>query len=146
MENNQFGEIVKECWDEIPKRYQNIETDEFIVMPNHVHGIIIIDELKIDDNDNVGATSRCPRPDDKRIRSTQRRPYKITLAEIVAYFKYESTKRINEINDSRGTKIWQRNYYERIIRNEKELNRVREYIINNPARWNEDKENMDFLP
>ncbi len=111
-------------------------------MPNHVHGIIVINESKTHNDDNVGATLRCPRPDDKSISNgaTQRRPYKITLGKIVAYFKYESTKRINEINNSPGKRIWQRNYFERVIRNEQELNRIREYILNNPARWNQDKE------
>ncbi len=148
MRVNQFGKIVKECWDEIPQKYQNVEIDEFVVMPNHCHGIIIINESKTNNDDNVvGATLRCPRLDDKSISNgaTQRRPYKITLGKIVAYFKYESTKRINEINNSPGQRIWQRNYFERIIRNEQELNRILEYIINNPARWNENAENLNFL-
>lgn len=138
MKVNQFGEIVKECWCEIPQKYQNVETDEFVVMPNHVHGIIIIND---DTESTVGA--RSSRPDDKSISiwATQRRPYKITLGKIVAFFKYESTKRINGINNSIGSRIWQRNYFEHIIRNDDEMNHIREYIFNNPARWQQDEEN-----
>ena len=145
MKMNQYGEIVRECWDEIPQKYQNVETDEFAVMPNHVHGIIIINDSEPNDNNDDGVGARLSRPDEKTKGATQRRPYKITLGKIVACLKYESAKRINEINDSYGTKIWQRNYFEHTIRNEKELNRIREYIINNPARWDEDEENLAFL-
>lgn len=110
MQVNQFSKIVKECWHEIPDHFPHVELDEFVIMPNHVHGIKIMNESKINDDDSVGATSRCPRSDDKSngaadIGATQRRPYKIPLGKIVVYFKNESTKRINEINDSHGTKI-----------------------------------------
>ncbi len=145
MKTNYLGEIVEKCWKEIPKKYQNVETDAFVVMPDHFHGIIIINDVA---NPYVGAMSH--RPDSRHepggnnepisIGATQRRPYKITPGKIVAFFKYESTKRINETNRSPGAPVWQRNYYEHIVRNQDELNRIREYIYNNPGRWpsNED--------
>jgi len=70
-------------------------------------------------------------------------PLRRTLGQVIAYFKYQSTKRINESRDMKGVPVWQRNYYEHIIRNEEELNRIREYIVNNPAQWELDEENPD---
>ncbi len=107
----------------------NIELDAFVVMPNHVHGIINI----------VGAGS--PRPhknnnDDETKGRGNRAP---TLGQIVAYFKYGTTKQINTIRNVPGDRLWQRNFYEHIIRTTSELARIREYIINNPAQWEEDE-------
>jgi len=66
-----------------------------------------------------------------------------TIGQIIAYFKYQSTKQINESHNTPGRKIWQRNYYDHIIRNEKSLNKIQEYIRNNPAIWDNDIENPD---
>ena len=132
---NQYGKIVQSCWNELPNHYSNILLDEFVIMPNHVHGIItIIDDV-------VGATFRRPNTNG----AGRPRPYKkITLGNIVAFFKYQSTKRINEIRKTPGLSVWQRNYYDHIIRNEKSLYRIREYIITNPEQWTRDKENPMF--
>ncbi len=70
MKMNQFGEIVKECLDEIPNKYPNVEMDEFVVMPNHFHRIIIINEAKTNNDDKAGATLRCPRSDDSSFSVT----------------------------------------------------------------------------
>jgi REP element-mobilizing transposase RayT len=68
--------------------------------------------------------------------------HKPTLGQIIAYFKYQSTKEINNVdNTGTITKLWQRNYYEHIIRNERDLERIREYITNNPANWASDENN-----
>ena len=66
---------------------------------------------------------------------------KHTLGQIVAYFKYQSSKRINSIRGTPGMPVWQRNYYEHIIRNERDLDEIRQYIINNPLKWELDTEN-----
>lgn len=92
-------------------------------MPNHVHGIVVIE------NNRAGLESRAglePAP---------------TLSEIVRQFKTFSSKRINQLRDNPGCPVWQRNYYERVIRNEQELAKTREYIVSNPMRWALDKEN-----
>ncbi len=68
-----------------------------------------------------------------------------TIGTIVAYFKYQSTKQINKYNNTPGKKIWQRNYHDRIIRTNKSLRNIRRYIINNPANWDNDKNNMRRL-
>lgn len=90
-------------------------------MPNHVHFIVIINES----NDCRGGVTP-PLP---------------TLGNIIGYFKYQSTKQINIIRNTPGLPIWQRNYYEHIIRNEKELYEIRKYIKNNPLNWQDDEYN-----
>lgn len=112
--------------------FYGIELDEFIIMPNHIHGIIW----------NVGAGF--PRPQGgSAIQGAETAPLrKITLGQIIAYFKYRSSKMINELQKMPGQAIWQRNYYERIIRNDNELNRIRQYIQDNPINWAFDPENL----
>jgi len=68
-------------------------------------------------------------------------PLRPTLGQIVAYFKYQTTKAINQMRDMPGAPVWQRNYWEHVIRNEAELARIRQYIADNPARWTEDQLN-----
>ncbi len=123
MQMNGIGQIVQDAWNGLPHHYPHIELDAFIVMPNHVHGIVVI-------TDHGGAG--LPRPYKKR---------KITLGQIVAYFKYKATKQINEWRDTPALPVWQRNYYEHVIRGKDELNRTREYIAHNPARWADDEDN-----
>jgi len=122
MTLNDAGLMVKTVWFNLPNHYPNVGLDQYVIMPNHFHGII---EL----SNNVGAGLK-PAP-------TKRHG----LPEIVRGFKTFSSRRINKIHHTPGVKLWQRNYYEHIIRNENELNRIREYIINNPAQWALDREN-----
>jgi putative transposase len=136
MRLNGYGEWVAACWHDIARHFPHADTDEFVVMPNHVHGIIVI-------NDEVGAGS--PRPYD--IGDGSPRPYgganRATLGQIVAYFKYQSTKQINAARETPGHPVWQRNYYEHVIRHTGELARVREYIRDNPLQWALDDENPE---
>jgi REP element-mobilizing transposase RayT len=120
---NAYGEIVEKCWCELPNHYENICLDEFVVMPNHIHGIIVITY-------NVGAIHELP---------LQRR--NMLLPKIIGQFKMQSAKQINQLRHTHGQPVWQRNYYEHIIRNEDELNHIREYILNNPSKWEFDEEN-----
>jgi REP element-mobilizing transposase RayT len=126
MEPNHFGIIIQETWDALPLHYQYIRLDEFVVMPNHVHGIIIfLDDLDM----NVGAGLK-PAP-------TRRHG----LPEIVRGFKSFSSRSINQLRQSPGSPVWQRNYYEHVIRSQDDLDQARQYILNNPAKWSEDREN-----
>ena len=125
---NQYGEIVQSGWKELPNHYPNILLDEFVIMPNHVHGIIII----IDDA--VGAGLRPAPTRDKRY----------PLSEIIRAFKSFSARRINEIRNTPGLSVLQRNYYDHIIRNERSLYKIREYIRTNQERWTWDEENPMF--
>jgi REP element-mobilizing transposase RayT len=136
MKLNQYGEIVQKWWKEIPIHFPNVETGVFVIMPNHVHGIILIEERRgtvLVPNENV----------DPQIQGGETPPLRVpTLGQIVAYFKYQSTKEMNVL-DNTGviTKFWQRNYYEHIIRNEIDLQNKTNYIQANPILWDEDNEN-----
>jgi REP element-mobilizing transposase RayT len=136
MTLSRYGEIVKKWWGEIPLHFPNVETGAFVIMPNHVHGIILIDERR-------GTVSV---PNDDVYQHTQggETPplHGPTLGQVVAYFKYKSTKEMN-LFDHTGTvtKFWQRNYYEHIIRNEIDLQNKTDYIESNPLLWDEDDEN-----
>ncbi|OGC80948.1 MAG: hypothetical protein A2W07_04205 [candidate division Zixibacteria bacterium RBG_16_43_9] len=115
---SKFGRIVKSVWLDLPKHYPNIQLDVFVIMPNYVHGIIFI----------VGA-------------GLKPAPTKYPLSEIIRGFKTFSSRRINETRNMSGTPVWQRNYYEHVVRNEDELNCIREYILYNPLQWQFDREN-----
>ena len=122
------GDTVMEEWLRSAEVRREIELDAFVLMPNHVHGIVIIRD--------VGAHGRAPLP------PTSHRPPR-SLGSFVAGFKSAITKRINLLRETPGRPVWQRNYYERVIRDDAELNRMRQYIADNPACWEEDVENPD---
>ena len=131
MALSEYGKIVENVWYNLTVHYQNIKLDKFIVMPNHIHGIIILMNM-----DDVGAGFK-PAPTDL----TKYYP----LSEIVRAFKTFSARHVNELRITPGIPVWQRNYHEHIVRNENELNRIREYIINNPLQWQFDRENSDRI-
>jgi putative transposase len=110
---NNLGIIIDDKWKQIPVHYPHVELDSYCIMPHHLHGIIILN--------HVGESSPLP--------------YTPTLGQIIGYFKYQSTKDINNLTKSPGKKIWQRSFYDRIIRDEKELYRIRKYIEQNPIKW-----------
>jgi len=126
---NEIGAIAQQTWNELPAHYAYVSLDSFVVMPNHVHGIIILAEELDDSSDAVGAGLR-PAP-------TKPHP----LSEIVRAFKSFSARAIYRRKRSDGTPVWQRNYYEHVIRDERDLNRIRQYIVGNPACWAEDADN-----
>ena len=124
---NEPGKSVEYTWYDLPNHNNNIELDEFVVMPNHVHGIIVI----------VGAGSK-PALIHERA-GYEPAPTVHGLSEMIRQFKTFSAKRINKIDNATGTAVWQRNYYEHVIRNEHDLSGIREYILMNPIMWNNDK-------
>jgi REP element-mobilizing transposase RayT len=133
---NEFGGCVVRWWDDIPRHFVGVDTDAFVVMPNHVHGIIVIVGAGLPRPYGTIATHTAMGAETAPLRG--RRP---SLGNIVAYFKYQTTKTINEMRQTPSAPVWQRNYYEHIIRDEEPLNRIREYIINNPLQWALDREN-----
>jgi len=140
MRLNEMGEIVRHCWLTIPEHFPHALLDEFMVMPNHVHGIILLTDPDVGRSKNVGATHASPLP--TNVSSTQPRgPHRQSIASIVGSFKSAATKRINEHRNMPGFPVWQRNYYEHIIRNEESLTQIRQYILNNPGQWEFDREN-----
>jgi putative transposase len=132
---NECGKIVKTEWLQSSEMRREIELDFFVVMPNHFHGIVF---LRGDDNSRKGdrpvaPTTRQPGPPPK------------SIGALIAGFKSAVTKRINESHQTPGMSVWQRNHYEHIIRDDDDLNRIREYIINKPAKWAEDEDNSENI-
>jgi len=124
MEPNEAGEVARLCWREIPKHYPFVVLDEFVVMPNHVHGIIGIQK-------KMRANNHSPLQMQNQIQKQKAGTSK-TVGAIVRGYKIGVTKLL-------GKSIWQRNYWEHIIRDDEDLNRIREYIINNPLNWELDE-------
>jgi REP element-mobilizing transposase RayT len=130
---SQIGGIIQQEWHNIPIRYKNVELDAFIIMPNHLHGIL-----------NVGA-SLAGAPDNAIIQNSRAGASPApTLGDIIGSFKSLCIYNCRN-NGLNAGKLWQRNYYEHIIRDEYELNKIREYIICNPLKWDEDEYNPNLL-
>ncbi|MBI4165468.1 MAG: transposase [Acidobacteria bacterium] len=140
LELTEFGQIVRGCWKALPKHYAHVELDEFVVMPNHVHGIIVLTE--------VGAGLR-PAPTKSRVGAGLRpartgpAPTKHPLSEIIRAFKSFSARAINSARSIPRARFWQRNYYEHIVRNQVELEKIREYVRLNPLLWATDRYNQE---
>lgn len=120
------GKVVYEWWYEISNHFSQVDLDIVQIMPNHLHGIIVIHDMI------VGAGS--PRP-----QGGGRGNLAPTLGQVVGYFKYQTTKQINIKSDRNERSFWQRSYYEHIIRSENDLNNIRQYIQTNPLRWSDDE-------
>lgn len=125
MRLSAWGAIVARCWDDLPGHYATVELDAFAVMPNHVHGIIVL----------TGPTAGGTTDSLDKTRHA--------LPEIVRAFKAFSARRINEARGMVGTPVWQRGYYEHIIRTERSLGRIQEYVATNPALWEADQLHPD---
>ena len=139
MALSNLGSIVFEEWTRTSEIRQEVELDTFQVMPNHIHGVVVITENGSGANDvSVGAHGRAPLPC-KRPQGLIREPK--SLGSLVAGFKAAATKRINVARNTQGQPVWQRNYYEHIIRDESELDTIRLYIVNNPLNWSQDSLN-----
>ena len=119
---NQTGVIVNSRWQWLSERYEYVELDEYVVMPNHFHGILIIQTRK--------DRSRPVPTDALKIKS---------LSELIGAFKTTSSKRIRE--NGFAYFQWQRSFYDHVIRDDDDLNRIREYIQNNPLKWSLDEYN-----
>jgi len=132
MAPNDAGRAVEHCWLEIPNHFPNVKLDAFVVMPNHVHGIIFIVDS------TVGAKNISPLHHNS-LPSQQSAVPRGTIGSIVRGFKIGVTKWFRE--NIPNAVVWQRNYYEHVIRSEASLNRIRQYILDNPAQWAFDREN-----
>ena len=139
MRLNYFGRIVMAEWIRAGELRAEVKTGEYVVMPNHFHGIVMITEdmaPSVGMCDGVGAIHELP------LRSRQQRR-KMALPKIVGRFKMISAKRINIHRDTPGVSVWQRNYYEHVIRDDADYARIAEYIADNPRRWMEDTLHME---
>jgi REP element-mobilizing transposase RayT len=141
MRTNAAGQVVQATWEMLPSHYPGVTPDAFVIMPNHIHGIVVID--CVPNHSSVGAQfiappsrtvasggaiNRAPTPD--------RAP---TLGGIIRGFKARTPHRLHR--NLGIVRVWQRNYYEHVIRGNASLARIREYITNNPLRWAFDREN-----
>ena len=175
MELNAFGMIAWNEWKKTGELRPDIEIDPFVIMPNHLHGIITItgrgtlpraqnhneinagtlQRAPTNTNDesfdnNAGTLPRAQNHDEINAGTLQRAPTTVetfgmprsgSLSTIVRLFKATTTKMINILRGTPGAEFWQRNYYERVVRNESELNNIRQYIVCNPSQWRHDREN-----
>lgn len=161
MRLNEAGRMVKKWWAELNRKFPNVQTDEYIVMPNHFHGIIVITPVGADlcvCPNNLGAHAGAPLPGAPvggatvpSLGQTRRSaPTCAPLPEIVQWFKTMTTNGYIPGVKTSGWlpvngRLWQRNYYEHVIRTEDALNRIPQYILDNPARWAFDRENPQSL-
>ncbi len=127
MELSEWSKIAWDCWQAIPEHFPHVELNAFAVVPNHIHGIVVITRPV------VGAQYAAP----LQAPPTDAQPG--PLGVIIRSFKSAATRRINRLRGMPGSPFWQRNYWEHIIRNDASLNRIRTYIQSNPAHWAEDR-------
>lgn len=130
---------VESAWHSLLDIFANIELGEFVVMPNHIHGIFWImgdGSYRLHPgtwkNDNVRRDGQLPIPTDTKFE---------TLSNIIGAFKTTAATRVNEQRGAIGLSVWQKSFYDRIVRNEHELERIQKYIQNNPIKWAEDRDN-----
>ena len=124
-----FGKCAEESWLNIPLVTDYASIDEFVVMPDHMHGNIFIDN-----------------PDELReLKKKEFQVRKRSLSNVIRNFKSAVTTKIRSLHNDSDFIVWQRKFYDRIVRDEMELKRIREYIINNPLRWQEEKGGPDNL-
>ncbi len=150
---SEAGIIANECWNDLPNHFPNIELNEISIMPNHIHFIVIINKdirrgtACCAQNDSISRASAAPHYAQIDVKSQAgaagRAPTAGSLSAIVGSYKSAVSNKINKMYGRPGISIWQRNYYEHVIRNEKELNATRNYIQLNPLNWKQDKE---FVP
>jgi putative transposase len=114
------GKIIEKQWLWLAKYYPYVSLNEYVIMPNHFHGIVVIENKMINKK-------------------------RYSLSQLICAFKTTSAKAINKFQNSAGKQFWQRSYHERVIRNEEELGKIQEYIINNPLQWAIDEENPQLL-
>jgi REP element-mobilizing transposase RayT len=126
---HEFGQIAADCWQWLSERYAYVELDEWVVMPNHIHGIIRIADLT-----QCKGGSRTALTIHDRSHPSNPTKYK-PIGRLIGVFKTVSSKKINQIRNTPGCPVWQRNYYEHIIRDRSSLQTIRQYISNNPLSW-----------
>jgi REP element-mobilizing transposase RayT len=136
FENATTRKIAEECWLEIPEHFPAVELDEWVVMPNHLHGIIVRDNDTVRRGVQLNAPTTASR--DPQNPFSIMSPRRNTFGLIIRTYKAAVTTQCRRANLDFG---WQRNYYEHVIRDEVDLARIRQYIANNPAQWKLDENN-----
>ena len=136
---SKFGFVAKQQWEKLPKRFPHIELGAFVIMPNHMHGILGI----IDGRGTAGNLNDLEGESSRRAPTYEQfqKPVTGSIPTIIRSYKSAVSFRINLIRRTDGFPVWQRNYYEHIIRNDKDLQNITNYIESNPSLWDEDDEN-----
>jgi REP element-mobilizing transposase RayT len=141
MQLSPFGRVASAQWQQLPYRFPYLEFGEWVIMPNHIHGILVI-------------TGRGEASQDKRPCSPESlieeasplRPNGTTpgsVGEIIQIYKSVTSRKISAQKENLKGSVWQRNYYEHVIRNERDLQAISDYILTNPQNWKEDTEYQD---
>ena len=133
---NAAGKLAEKNWLKIPRQFNSVEIDEFVIMPNHIHGIIFITKNHTTGRDLIIQVSTAAK---KQIKNNPMKS-KLSLGKIIRWYKGKTTFEIRHQLDQSDFG-WQSRYYEHIIRNQKELEKIREYIYINPIKWSINEEN-----
>jgi len=128
---SRYGSVVWDVWRSLPAKYPDIDIDSAVVMPDHFHGIIIIKDM-------VGAIHESPLRIGVDESPLQRRKMKLPL--VVGYLKMNTARKINRLRGTPGQTVWQRGYYDHILRDDRDYDALTEYILTNPQNWLVDKE------
>ncbi len=137
MKYSRRGVVARDCWTEIPRHHPHVTLDGFIVMPNHVHGVLLFEG-----DAPVVATPASPLPSTPGT-STPTGPASGSIGAVIGSYKSAVTRAINRLRPGAATNLWQQNYYEHVVRHDCALDRIREYMQLNPERWARDCENPD---
>ncbi len=127
MQLNEYGKIIKQCWNNLPNHYPNCILDEFIIMPNHIHGVIMIDNSVFKPT-NITPIGNGLKPYPTRTHG---------LSEMVRALKTFSSRRVNELSPQRKFH-WQKSFHDHVIRDFPSLLKIQQYIIANPLNWEKD--------
>lgn len=133
---NEYGKIAANSWQELARHFPHITLGEWVIMPNHVHGIIVIGRGEAPADEQSTTTLS----DNRRVLrpSPPNGTDPGSVGAIVQNYKSVASRKINKLRSTAGAPVWQRNYWEHIIRNEQAYQRIANYIINNPAQWGAD--------
>lgn len=145
MRVNEFGMINYNFWNKINTRYSRCRTSAFVVMPNHIHGIIEIIpsrfslEILHSTSKPKGLLHELSQPRQHNSELNRKKRRKMLLLMVIFWYKMNVSKQLNLIRNTPGFPIWQRNYYEHIIRDQKSFQNITEYIKSNLSRWKQDQ-------
>ncbi len=149
---SECGLVVQRAWNDLPGHYPHVALDDFVLMPNHVHGVLFLgDEEVVNDivvaglrpaTTTAGNASRPSYGDAASTRAARRH----SLSEIVRAFKTFSARRINALRGTPASPVWQRGFYDHVVRDEPDLRRIRQYVLDNPLTWDADHENLSVTP
>jgi len=132
---SRVGEIVRATWNALPEHFPRVVLDELVIMPNHLHATLTLVGERLAPSCSVN----------KGKMPAARRAAHFSLPDVIGAFKSISTIHVNRLLNSGGSPLWQRSYFEHVIRNGEDLKNAQRYILENPLKWSLDEENPDWL-